>query len=62
MKQDPILYRILSQTKCNIRIYLQLGVWGLKTDFGLIGQEAHFKYSQTRPHFIQNPEENLMSS
>ena len=46
----------------NIRIYLQLGVWGLKTSFWQLGPEdfeairpkPYFQFSQTMLHFIQN--------
>ena len=56
----------------NIRKYHQVGVWGLKTSFGLIGpkrliyqaitSEPYFQFSQTNTHFIRNPEENLINT
>ena len=35
--------------------------WARKV-YQAISQEPYFQFSQTRPHFIHNPEKNLMSS
>ena len=65
----------MQNVKLNKMFYLKyqnmpsVRVWGLKTSFlsykaqkiyQAISREPYFQYSQTRPHFIQNPKSNLI--